>query len=267
MSKGVNDVGLSRKHIMHSIECSLKRLETDFVDLYQLHMWDSATSVEQVLRTMNDLIRRGLIRQIGVSNATGWQLQKICDYSRFMGLEGAISIQNQYNLLTRAGEYEITDVCENENVSILAFAPLKGGWLNCRIKRNQLPPTDSRVAWVEQDPSNRAAISNVSHSTLADKDVTWRVLDTVQDIANAKDKPPAQVAMKWVLQRPKVASIIVGPRKLEHLRDAMEVSSGWNLTDEEMKRLNQASEGEIPYPYDISRSMNNQRMGLKESTY
>lgn len=186
MGKGPNQVGLSRKHIVHSIESSLKRIGTDFIDLYQMHLWDSATSIEQTLRTMNDLIRKGLIRQIGVSNFTGWQLQKICDCARFMGIDGAISIQSQYNLFTRGLEYEITDICQNENVSILAFSPLKGGWLSGRIKRGQPPPSDSRVAWVQQDPTTRSDMSSVPHTGLADKETTWRVLDTVQDIAHTK---------------------------------------------------------------------------------
>lgn len=267
MGTGPNQVGLSRKHIVHSIESSLKRLGTDFIDLYQMHMWDSATSIEQTLRTMNDLIRKGLIRQIGVSNFTGWQLQKICDYARFMGIDEAVSIQSQYNLLTRGLEYEVTDICQNENVSILAFSPLKGGWLNCRIKRGQPPPTDSRVAWVEQDPSTRRDMSSVPHTGLADKEITWRVLDTIQDIANTKGKTPAQISSRWILQRPKVSSIIIGPSKLEHLTDLWDVSCGWELTDNEMKRLNEASDPEIPYPYDITRAIKNQRLGTEKSNY
>jgi aryl-alcohol dehydrogenase-like predicted oxidoreductase len=146
MGDGPNDAGLSRKHIMAGVEASLKRLGTDYIDLYQVHCWDQGTPLEETLSTLNDLVRRGMVRYIGASNHTGWQLQKALELSRQMGLEAYISLQPQYNLLCRSTEWELMPLCEAEGLGVIPWSPLRGGWLSGKFKRGmEAPPEDSRV--------------------------------------------------------------------------------------------------------------------------
>ncbi|CAH1255009.1 KCNAB2 [Branchiostoma lanceolatum] len=144
--KGINRVGLSRHHIMQSIDDSLRRLRTDYVDLYQIHLWDKAVPIEETLSALNDLVRAGKVRYLGASNVTGWQLQKIVDLSKSMGLNKWISLQANYNLLSRGIEWELTDVCREEGIGIIPWSPLTGGLLTGKYKREGDPPEGTRTA-------------------------------------------------------------------------------------------------------------------------
>ncbi|UOF89069.1 aldo/keto reductase [Fodinisporobacter ferrooxydans] len=256
MGEGPNDLGLSRKHILAGVEASLKRLGTDYIDLYQVHAWDPATPLEETLSTLNDLVRRGLVRYIGASNFKGWQLQKAIDLSKKMGWEAFTCLQPQYNLLCRATEYELISVCLNEGLGVIPWSPLRGGWLSGKFHRNMTePPQVSRVREAEEKGWSESW-SNYNN------EYTWTVLDALHDVAQQAEKTPAQVAINWLLQRPGVTAPIIGARTLEQLNINLG-SAGWSLTPEQMERLNRASELPVSYPYDLS-SQKQQRTGRED---
>ncbi|XP_013421152.1 uncharacterized protein LOC106181341 [Lingula anatina] len=260
----LNGVGLGRKHIMHAVEQSLKRLQTDYIDLYQTHMWDSATSVEQTLRTLNDLVRAGKVRHVGVSNVTGWQLQKIVDHTRFMGLESVISLQQQYNLMTRETEYELFDVCMNEGIGFLPWSPLKGGLLSGKFKRGMDGPGDvraTRIGWASEQPEQRHRHDQPTWNHF-NNDKTWNLLEAMEEIGKGHGKTVAQVAIRWLLQRPTVSSVVIGATKMSQLEDNVGASSGWELTEEQMQELNRLSMPDVPYPYNMIRLLNKPRKDM-----
>jgi len=243
MGDGPNDIGLSRKHILSGVKDSLRRLGTDYIDLYQVHAWDPRTPLEETLSTLNDLVREGLVRYIGASNFKGWQLQKAIDLSRRNGWEPFVSLQPQYNLLCRATEYELIDVCVEEGLGVLPWSPLRGGWLSGKFTRGmERPPEDSRVAIAEQHGWGE---SWSRYNT----DATWRVLDALYAVAEEAGKTPAQAAINWLLNRPGVTSPIIGARTIEQL-EANLGAAGWSLSAEQMERLNAASDLYVSYPYD-----------------
>ncbi|MGI9646636.1 MAG: aldo/keto reductase [Ilumatobacteraceae bacterium] len=240
---GPNDVGLGRKHILASIDASLRRLGTDYVDLYQIHCWDQGTPIEETLSTLDGLVRQGKVRYLGSSNLTGWQLQKMIDTSRQLGLEAFVSHQPQYNLLARPLEWEVLPACRAEGVAVLPWGPLRGGWLSGRYARDMGgAPDGSRVKTAEREGWSETWARY-------DNDHTWGIVDALREIAADRDRHPAQVALRWVAQRPGVTAPILGASKLEQL----EINLGmidFRLTDEEMDRLNAVSAIDGDYPYD-----------------
>jgi aryl-alcohol dehydrogenase-like predicted oxidoreductase len=258
MGQGSNDFGLTRKHILQSVKASLRRLGTDYIDLYQVHAWDPATPLEETLRTLDDLVRQGLVRYIGASNFRGWQLQKAIDLSRQNGWEHFVSLQPQYNLLTRATEYELVPVCENEGLAIIPWSPLRGGWLSGKYHRGMAaPPEGTRVEAAEEHGWGESW-SNYNN------DYTWNVLDTLYSIVEEAGKNPAQVAINWLLQSPGVTAPIIGARNLDQLNDNLG-ASGWSLSDGQLERLNKASALPVTYPYD--RSAEDQQRGGREDLF
>jgi aryl-alcohol dehydrogenase-like predicted oxidoreductase len=244
MGEKPNDVGVSRKHIMSGIEASLKRLQTDYIDLYQVHCWDRGTPLEETLNTLDTLVKRGLVRYIGTSNYTGWQLQKAIDVSKGMGLEPFTCLQPQYNLLCRSTEWDLIPVCENEGVGVIPWSPLRGGWLSGKFKRGMsAPPEDSRIK-VAEEKGWSESWSNYNNEH------TWNVLDALHAVATETGKHPAQVAIRWLLQRPAVTSPIIGAKNETQLASNLG-SVGWSLTDTQMETLNKASEVTAPYPHDF----------------
>lgn len=243
MSAGPNDVGLSRKHILSSVEASLRRLGTDYIDLYQMHCWDGKTPLAETLSTLDTLVQSGKVRYLGASNFSGWQLQKAIGLSRQMGWEPFVCLQPQYNLLTRTTEWEVLAVCQNEGLGVIPWSPLRGGWLSGKFRRGmQEPPSDTRIAVAEQQGwGERWSLYNNEH--------TWSVLDTLFAVAEEAGRTPAQVAINWLLQRPAVTAPIIGARTMEQLEANLE-ASGWSLSQEQMERLNQVSDPGLPYPYD-----------------
>ena len=245
MGEGPNDVGLSRKHILGGVEASLRRLGTDYIDLYQVHGWDSGTPLEETLSTLDGLVRAGKVRYIGASNFSGWQLQMAIDMSRYMGWEKFSCLQPLYNLLDRSTEWELLPVCRNERLGVIPWSPLRGGWLSGKYRRGMTaPPEGSRV--------ETAGKLGWSESWNAyDNERTWSVLDTLFAVAKETKKTPAQVALNWLLHRPGVTAPIIGVRKLEHLEDNLG-ATGWVLSDGQIDQLNRVSEQLRPYPYDIA---------------
>jgi aryl-alcohol dehydrogenase-like predicted oxidoreductase len=244
MGEKPNDLGLSRKHIMAGIEASLKRLQTDYIDLYQVHCWDRGTPLEETLSTLDTLVKRGMVRYIGASNYTGWQLQKTIDTSKAMGLEPFTCLQPQYNLLCRSTEWDLIPVCQNEGVGVIPWSPLRGGWLSGKFKRGMVaPPEDSRIK-VAEEKGWSESWSNYNNEH------TWNVLDALHAVATETGKHPAQVSIRWLLQRSGVTSPIIGAKNETQLESNLG-SVGWMLTDAQMATLNKASEMTAPYPHDF----------------
>jgi aryl-alcohol dehydrogenase-like predicted oxidoreductase len=238
-----NDAGLSRKHILSAVDASLRRLQTDYIDLYQVHAWDGSAWLPETLSTLNNLVQSGKVRYIGASNFTGWQLQKAIAMSRQMGWEPFSCLQPQYNLLERAIEWEILPVCREEGVGVIPWSPLRGGWLSGKFRRGMTaPPSGSRIEIAEEQGWSEAwSTYNNEH--------TWTVIDALLAVSEEIDKPPAQVAIKWLLQRPEVTAPIIGARTSEQLESNLAVR-GWTLTNEQIDRLDQASDLSVPYyPY------------------
>ncbi|MCM3690957.1 aldo/keto reductase [Neobacillus niacini] len=243
MGEGPNDIGLSRKHIISGVKESLRRLGTDYIDLYQVHAWDPRTPLEESLSTLNDLVREGLVHYIGASNFKGWQLQKAIDISRRNGWEAFVSLQPQYNLLCRATEWELIDVCLNEGLGVMPWSPLRGGWLSGKYTKDMVnPPENTRIALAEKEGWGESW-SNYNN------DFTWQVLDTLYAVAKEAEKTPAQASINWLLNQPGVTAPIIGARTIEQL-EANLGSAGWSLTKEQIDRLNKASELYVSYPYN-----------------
>jgi len=247
-----NDAGLSRKHILSSVENSLNRLNTGYLDLYQVHCWDPGTPLEETLKTLDGLIKKGKIRYIGVSNFTGWQLQKALDISEMLNLEKFVSLQPLYNLLDRSTEWELLPICHNEGLGVIPWSPLRGGWLSGKYKRGmQTPPDQSRVKMAEE--------YNWSESWSAyNTERTWRILDTLLDIAKDIGKSPAQVALNWLLNQPTVTAPIIGGRNVKQIKDNLG-SIGWSLPSDLLSKLKKVSDVKLPYPYEFIKMVSGDR--------
>ena len=236
---GPNDTGASRKHIFQSINESLRRLKTDYVDLYQVHCFDISTPLEETLGAMDDLLRAGKIRYTGASNYTASQLQKALMLSKIHGWESFRSLQAEYSLIVRSTEWELLPLCREEGLGFLAWSPIAGGWLAGKYRRNQSPPPNSRVGrkdrWDDQ-PEQR------------ESELTWRVIDNLIEIGKNRGKTPAQIALNWILQQPGITAPILGARSLEQLKENLGCI-GWQLSEEEMNKLKKASDIPLPYPY------------------
>jgi aryl-alcohol dehydrogenase-like predicted oxidoreductase len=244
MGEGPNDVGLSRVGLTRALEASLRRLQVGSVDLYQVHAWDALTPLEETLRFLDDAVRAGKIRYAGVSNFLGWQLQKAAMLTGFLGLTPIATLQPQYNLLVRDIEFELTDVCENENIGILPWSPLAGGWLTGKYRRDEVPTGPSRLG----DNPERGMEAYAPRNS---QERTWRVIDAVGKIAESRGVSMAQVALAWTADRPAVTSVILGARTVEQLDDNL-AASGLHLSDEETQLLDEASAPIVgDYPYGL----------------
>ena len=243
MGPGPNDLGLSRKHILSAVEASLRRLQTDYIDLYQVHMWDPGTPLEETLDALHQLVRSGKVRYVGASNYAGYQLQKAIDLSRQMGGEAFSCLQPLYNLLDRSFEWELLPVCESEGVGVIPWSPLRGGWLSGKYRRGMAaPPPDTRIEEAEKQGWGESW-------ALYANERTWHVIDALLAVASEVEKTPAQVALNWLLQKRTITAPIIGARTMAHLEDNLG-ASGWSLTSEQVTRLDQASAQPLPYPYE-----------------
>ncbi|HSN76917.1 MAG TPA: aldo/keto reductase [Anaerolineae bacterium] len=252
MGDGPNDLGLSRKHILAGVEASLRRLGTDYIDLYQVHCWDPGTPLEETLSTLDTLVKAGKVRYIGASNYTGWQLQKAVDLSRQLGLEAFASIQPLYNLLDRSSEWELIPVSVNEGLGVIPWSPLRGGWLSGKYRRGMdAPPEGTRI-----DAASKRGWSESWSAYNTER--TWAVVDELLANAGEVGKSPAQVALNWLLQQPGVAAPIIGARTLEQLVDNLG-ATGWQLDAGQVNRLTSVSELDLPYPYGFIRQVVGER--------
>lgn len=243
VGRGGNDRGNGRKHLLAAVEASLRRLDTDYVDLYQTHVFDENTPLEETLSTLDKLVASGKVRFIGASSHSGWQLQKSIDLSRQHGWEPYVCVQPLYNLLDRDTEWELVPLCQEEGLGLIAWSPLRMGMLTGKYRRGMTQPLpQTRIERL--DDSGDWAWSRYANEH------TWTVLDTVTEIAKETGKSVAQVSLRWVMQRPGVTAPIIGARTFAHFEDNLGVL-GWSLTDEQLSRLNAVSEPRIPHPYDV----------------
>ena len=244
MGEGPNDVGLSRKHIMRGCEDSLRRLGTEYLDLYQVHCWDVITPLEETLSALTDLVRSGKVRYLGVSNFTGWQLMKSLAVSETNGFEKFVCLQPQYSLVERNIEREILPVCVEEGLGVIPWSPLGGGFLSGKYRRGEEPPEDSRIAG--------AVESMEEHWERRATERNWAALDVVARISEETGKSYAQISLNWLLRQAGVTSPIIGARTPEQLDDNLG-TTGWKLSDELVEDLSQASALEDVYPYRFIR--------------
>jgi aryl-alcohol dehydrogenase-like predicted oxidoreductase len=252
MGEGPNERGLSRKHILSSVEASLRRLQTDYIDLFQVHCWDAGTPLQETLSTLHTLVQSGKVRYIGASNFTGWQLQKAIDLSRQMGWEAFVSLQPLYNLLDREIEWDLVPVCEEEGLGVIPWSPLRGGWLSGKYHRDmEAPPENTRV----EEASKRGWSESWDQYA---NEHTWSVVDALFEVAEELDKSPAQAALNWVMNQPGVTAPIIGVRTMAHLEDNMG-AAGWQMDAAQMERLTAASDKPLPYPHYFIRDVGGDR--------
>lgn len=230
---GPNDLGLSRLHIMRQVEESLKRLGTDYIDLYQIHNPDQLTDWEETLRALDDLVRSGKVRYIGSSNMTGWELMKARGISRELGLHAFKSSQSYYSLAGRDIEREIIPVLKDQNMGLLVWSPLAGGFLSGKYARTRTGNSDDRHTKFAFPP--------------VDVEKAYSIIDVLEDIAKNRESTVARIALAWVLNQPAVTSVIVGAKRPDQLQDNLE-ASGIVLTDDELARLDEVSRLPIEYP-------------------
>ena len=235
---GPNDVGSSRYHLIRSVEGSLRRLGTDYIDLYQLHGFDAVTPVEEVLQTLDDLVRAGKIRYIGCSNFSGWHLMKSLALSERFGLTRYVAHQAYYSLIGRDYEWELMPLALDQKVSAVVWSPLGWGRLTGKIRRGMQMPEISRLQ------SKVAADGGPP----VDDEYVFQVVDALDEVAQVTGKSVPQVALNWLLQRPSVASVIIGARNEEQLRDNLG-AVGWTLSTDQVARLDAASATIPAYPY------------------
>lgn len=246
---GPNDSGLSRRHLVRALDASLRRLDVDHVDLFQVHAWDPLTMPEQWLVTLDDMVRAGKVREVGVSNLNGWQLQRAIMVARHEGLAPVVSLQPQYNLLAREIEWELVDLCELEGLGLLPWSPLGGGWLTGKYRREVVAASGgvpTGATRLGEDPDR-----GVEAWSKRDDDRVHAIVDEVIAVADGRGVTAAQVALAWVNARRTVASTILGVRTVAQLEEALG-AVGLELTDEETRRLDEVSAPAVPdYPYGV----------------
>ncbi len=244
--QGPNDVGSSRFHLSQAIEGSLKRLQTDHIDLFQLHGFDAVTPIEEVLSTLDVFIRAGKIRYIGCSNFSGWHLMKSLAIAERYNLPRHVAHQAYYSLIGREYEWELMPLGLDQNVGAVVWSPLGWGRLTGKIRRGQPLPQTSRLhKTAEMGPP-------------VEDEYLFKVVDALDAVAKETGKSIPQIALNWLLQRPTVATVIIGARNEEQLKQNLG-AVGWSLTPEQIKALDAASERPLTYPYWHQRAVFTER--------
>ena len=239
---GANRKGLSRKHIFENIEMSLRRLQTDYIDLYQVHCFDSHTPLEETLSALDALVRQGKVRYLGCSNFGGWQLAKALGLSALHGWAKFDCLQPQYSLVSRATEREILPCCRAEGLGVIAYSPLGGGFLSGKYRAGEPAPLSSRVA--DSEPANRFWVERNRTER------NYQILRVVEDVASRLGKASSQIALAWLLAMPGVTSAIIGARNLAQLHENLGAGD-WDFPSEDWEKLDEASALPIEYPRDF----------------
>jgi aryl-alcohol dehydrogenase-like predicted oxidoreductase len=227
MGDGPNDQGLSRAHIMNAVEASLRRLGSDYIDLYQTHFYDEETPIEETLHALDDLVRQGKVRYIGASNYPAWRLMRALWASDKLDLARYDSLQPHYNLVNRSEfERELAEVCQTYGLGVIPYSPLAGGFLTGKYRQDDPLPESARAEGTQRRYFNERG---------------WAVLDAVEEIATSRNKSASQISLAWHLSNPVITSPIIGPRTLDQLTDNLG-AVGLRLNEDEMSQLNQAGE-------------------------
>jgi aryl-alcohol dehydrogenase-like predicted oxidoreductase len=234
--KGPNDVGSSRAHLTKAIDGSLGRLGTDYIDLFQLHGFDAMTPIEETLETLEGFVRAGKIRYVGCSNFSGWHLMKSLALSDRYGWSRYVAHQAYYSLVGREYEWELMPLGLDQGVGAMVWSPLGWGRLTGKLRRGQAPPETSRLP------------KTAAFGPPVDDDYLYRVVDAIDAVAAETGKSVTQIALNWLLRRPTVASVIVGARNEEQLRQNLG-AVGWKLEPEQIAKLDAASATTLAYPY------------------
>ncbi len=241
MGSDPNKVGLSRRHICEALEASLRRLRTDYIDVYYMHGWDALTPLDESLRAFDDLVTAGKVRYIGVSNFMAWQVMKSLGLSDRNGWARFIAAQYQYSLIERGIEAELEGLCASEGVGLVPWGPLGGGFLTGKYQRGARP--DGATGRIGTTPDEWE--ESWAHRAT---DANWRTLDAVQAVAAAHPgATPAQVSLAWLLAQPIVSSVVIGARTIEQLRGNL-AATEMKFTTDEIKALTSASAVRQPYP-------------------
>ncbi|MDJ0367109.1 aldo/keto reductase [Hymenobacter sp. H14-R3] len=233
MGDGPNDAGLTRKHIMAQAEASLKRLKTDYIDLYQTHSFDPLTPWEETLRALDDLVRQGKVRYIGASNVAAWQLMKALGVSQQQHLEKYVSLQAYYTIAGRDLERELVPLLLDQKAGLLVWSPLAGGFLSGKFTRDNQGGADDRRTGFDFPPVN--------------KELAFTILDKLRPMAEAKGATVASLALAWLLHQPVVSSVIIGAKKMDQLEDNLQAVDV-KFTPEELKELDEVSKLAPEYP-------------------
>jgi aryl-alcohol dehydrogenase-like predicted oxidoreductase len=231
-----NNAGTSRYHLIEACEASLRRLGTDHIDLYQMHAFDPLTPMEETLHALESLVQSGKVLYIGCSNFSGWQLMKSLSISERYGWTRYIAHQAYYSLVGRDYEWELMPLAQREGVGTLVWSPLGWGRLTGKLRRGQAPPEVSRLPKTAQ-----------MGPPVADE-YLYKVVDALDEVAKETGKTMPQIALNWLLQKPTISSVIIGARNEEQLRQNLQ-ATGWNLTSEQVAKLDAASATTLPYPY------------------
>lgn len=233
---GPNDVGASRHHLIRSVDRALQRLQTDYIDLLQLHHFDAMTPVESVVATLDDLVRAGKVRYLGASNFSGWQLMKSLAAADRRGYARYVANQTYYSLIGRDYEWELMPLGLDQGIGAVVWSPLGWGRLTGRISRQQPAPPSARLRETAQ------------FAPRVEDERLYRVVDALAEIAAEADRTIPQVALNWLLQRPTVSTVLIGARNEQQLRDNLG-AIGWNLSPAQIAKLDAASAVDAPYPY------------------
>lgn len=233
MSEEINNVGLSRHQIMRSVEASLKRLDTDYIDLYQIHGFDPITPLDETLRALDDLVHQGKVRYLGASNLAAWQLMKALGYSDKHHLARFESLQAYYTIAGRDLERELVPLMQDQEVGLMVWSPLAGGLLTGKFERGGSGAEGARRATFDFPPVN--------------KDRAFDSVDVMREIAEEHDVSIPQIALAWLLHQPVVTSVIIGAKRMEQLEDNLQ-SIHVQLSDEQLQRLNEVSQLPPEYP-------------------
>jgi aryl-alcohol dehydrogenase-like predicted oxidoreductase len=236
LGTGANDVGSSRYHLIQACEASLKRLQTDYIDVYHLHGFDAETPLEETLSTLDQLVKSGKVRYIACSNFSGWHLMKSLSISERYGWSKYIVHQVYYSLIGREYEWELMPLALDQKVGAMIWSPLGWGRLTGKVRRNQALPSTSRLHTTkEMGPQ-------------VSDEYVYRVVDALDAIAKETGKTVAQIALNWLLSRPSVSNVIIGARNEEQLKQNLG-ATGWQLTPAQIKQLDHASQKDLIYPY------------------
>jgi aryl-alcohol dehydrogenase-like predicted oxidoreductase len=247
MGPGPNDAGLSRHHLIEACEASLRRLQMDHIDLYQVHEWDGQTPLDETLAALEHLVESGKVRYIGCSNFAGWQVMKALSVARVTGFPEFVSQQVYLSLQERSAEYEIVPSALDQGLGLLIWSPLAGGLLSGKYRRGQAPPEGSRLAGDWDEPP------------VYDEDRLYDTVDVLVEIAEAHGVSPARVALAWLLGRPGITTVIIGARTDEQLGDNL-AAAELSLSSDEIDRLEAVSRPPLIYPFWHQRKTASERL-------